>query len=453
MYKTARRLNATADAPVQIGRNVSEVAESLLVLGKMYDLRTDSEDFYLFDRVHAALTHVYDGVYPIQQILANVSDQIEIQCHILIAFRQLAPKCEHIVRRCKWLGRITDCSALFTLRRTYLGNCCAFNYNRPIGSELRRQAAINRTVTLAESRYVRKHGAGFGLAVLLDQRLDDYAFAMHSNRGVRILIFDPVNFPDATSAAVKEKFIGRNEEMFLTVAPQPNHGSEEMRKYDRALRSCVFADEIALLYDKFYTLSECLLVCRLAHLRRECGCLLPQYSTAYERGGAASAQQRCLLDDMPCLGRWNQKWYNADALVSATNRTTRPDSLVLYEQHCPACLPLCNMIKYYVESSTSNFVGASFDGRVLDEEFTRGLSAANHSIVYVNFAAHKVAQFDQNNFSTWYEQLGEWTRILGPYYNMSEIDYVDNFVQRPSAVWPVSHSARASSVCSRSSTL
>lgn len=269
---------------------------------------------------------------------------------------------------------------------------------------------------------------------------------MHSNRGVRILIFDPVNFPDQTSAAVKEKFIGRNEEMFLTVAPQPNNGSEEMRKYERARRSCVFADEIELLYDKFYTLSECLLVCRLQNLRRDCGCLLPQYSTAYERQGAdgdGTATQRCTLDDMPCLGRWNQKWYNAESLVSATSRSAAPpNALVLFEQHCPACLPLCNMIKYYVESSTSNFVADSFESRVVDEEFTRGLHADNHSIVYVNFAAHKVAQFDQNNYSTWYEQLGEWIRIM-IICSAAELDYM---LQPPSAVWPVSHSAPALSV-------
>lgn len=57
---------------MHIGRNVTEVSKNLLVLGKFYDLRMDDEDFYIFDRVHSALKVVYNGVYPITDILANV---------------------------------------------------------------------------------------------------------------------------------------------------------------------------------------------------------------------------------------------------------------------------------------------------------------------------------------------------------------------------------------------
>lgn len=136
-------------------------------------------------------------------------------------------------------------------RRTYAGNCCAFNYVRPVGTELRRQSQYNRTITLTSGVHVNKHGPGFGLVVLLDQQPHDYAFSLHSNMGVHIMVFDPANFPDQTSGAVKEKFIGMGEEMFLSVAPQPNNGLEEMRKYDRRTRNCVFADEISLIYNKY----------------------------------------------------------------------------------------------------------------------------------------------------------------------------------------------------------
>lgn len=164
---------------------------------------------------------------------------------------QLVPKCETLLKRCKWLGRHVDCATLFSVRRTYAGDCCAFNYLRPFGSELRRQSQFNRSVTMGRGVSVNKHGPDFGLAVMLDQQLHDYAFSLHSNMGVHILIFDPANYPDQTSGAVMEKFIGVGEEMFLTVAPQPNNGSEEMRKYDRLSRNCVFADEISLVYDKY----------------------------------------------------------------------------------------------------------------------------------------------------------------------------------------------------------
>lgn len=57
---------------------MTEVAHNLLVLGKMYDLRMDDEDFYVLDRVHSALSEVYNGPYPITEILAKVRNKHEI---------------------------------------------------------------------------------------------------------------------------------------------------------------------------------------------------------------------------------------------------------------------------------------------------------------------------------------------------------------------------------------
>lgn len=227
-------LSATANSTDHIGRNVDEVAAKLLILGKIYDLRMDEDDFYQFDRVHSVLLNAYGGDdYPIQNIL-----------------EQLVPKCDAMLKRCKWLGRSANCSSLFNVRRTYTGICCTFNYVRPVVTDLQRQIAANGTIRMADAARVNKHGDQFGLVVLLDQVLQDYAFALHSNQGVRIMVFDPENFPDQTSGAVKERFLGVGEEMFLTVAPQPNNGSAEMRKLDRRRRNCVFDDEIALIYEK-----------------------------------------------------------------------------------------------------------------------------------------------------------------------------------------------------------
>lgn len=58
--------------------------------------------------------------------------------------------------------------------------------------------------------------------------------------------------------------------------------------------------------------------------------------------------------------------------MSNSNISSRRSGLVIVEleSKCPDCLPLCNMVKYDVESSTSNFVRDSFEGRLLDAEFT-----------------------------------------------------------------------------------
>lgn len=59
-----------------------------------------------------------------------------------------------------------------------------------------------------------EHGHDFGLMVLVNQMTDDYAFAMNSNIGCRILIFATSNFPDNISGAVKEKFLSIGEGKF-----------------------------------------------------------------------------------------------------------------------------------------------------------------------------------------------------------------------------------------------
>lgn len=60
---------------MHIGRNVDQVFDNLLSLGKMYDLRMDEDDFYKFDQLHSVLVQVYgnNGTYPISDILSAVT--------------------------------------------------------------------------------------------------------------------------------------------------------------------------------------------------------------------------------------------------------------------------------------------------------------------------------------------------------------------------------------------
>lgn len=46
---------------------------------------------------------------------------------------QLAPKCEDTLIRCQWGDSEVNCSEVFSLRKTWEGFCCIFNYVRPFG--------------------------------------------------------------------------------------------------------------------------------------------------------------------------------------------------------------------------------------------------------------------------------------------------------------------------------
>jgi hypothetical protein len=42
---------------------------------------------------------------------------------------QVAPQCKDILLQCVWKGRVQEsCSKIFSLRKTYEGYCCSFNY-------------------------------------------------------------------------------------------------------------------------------------------------------------------------------------------------------------------------------------------------------------------------------------------------------------------------------------
>lgn len=236
---------------------------------------------------------------------------------------------------------------------------------------------FNGTITVGEPVRVTKHGFDFGLMVLVNQLTDDYAFAMNSNIGCRILIFDTINFPDNISGALKEKFLSIGEEMFLSINARPTIGADGLRRYSKELRNCVFKDEISLIYEKyvptqisnwfldydykflrfsFYSLSECLLTCRLADISRFCGCIPPHFLNIIPN------QNTCLLNDMPCLRRWKLKWFNLEPNV-------RPNVITL-DLHCPGCMPMCNFVQYNVESSTSNFASDVFTSNHVDRNFT-----------------------------------------------------------------------------------
>lgn len=58
----------------------------------------------------------------------------------LISFfflRKVTPKCTEVIKKCVWDGREIPCDEYIDDRKTYVGNCCLFNYQRPSDDLLR----------------------------------------------------------------------------------------------------------------------------------------------------------------------------------------------------------------------------------------------------------------------------------------------------------------------------
>ena len=56
-----------------LGDNITTVYQNLLIFGKLYNFDMSDDDYYTFDIVHSVLTQVYEGVYPISEIMLKVT--------------------------------------------------------------------------------------------------------------------------------------------------------------------------------------------------------------------------------------------------------------------------------------------------------------------------------------------------------------------------------------------
>lgn len=118
---------------VNLGETREEVYEKLRPLGLVYQTISDTPDLYQVDEIHAALLKIYNGTYPLRQIMDNVSVEAP-QRHFIcetLPCSQLAPKCSDLIRYCMWRGSVVNCSHYFEQRHSFIGLCCYFNYQRP----------------------------------------------------------------------------------------------------------------------------------------------------------------------------------------------------------------------------------------------------------------------------------------------------------------------------------
>lgn len=97
-----------------MGATVDKIFEILLLLGKFYYFEVGEDEFYDLDRLHSFLIQAYGGLYDVDAIMTN-----------------LTIPCERMIKRCMWRGTIVSCPMIFEQRKTYMGKCCIFNYQRP----------------------------------------------------------------------------------------------------------------------------------------------------------------------------------------------------------------------------------------------------------------------------------------------------------------------------------
>lgn len=111
------------------------------------------------------------------------------------------------------------------------------------------------------------------------------------------MIGNAYDFPDVYNGGMREIIVEAGTESIISLTPKLIRADAEIRSIPKKIRACVFPDEVDLVYKGYYTLAECLLVCRLYDVVRMCGCTSPV-------GTAIFNVVYCDLADLPCLARW-----------------------------------------------------------------------------------------------------------------------------------------------------
>lgn len=65
-------LNATINQNPNIGRSVDEIFKNLLQIGQMYTMELSDDGFDKMELMHTVLSNVYNGSYPIWEIMTKV---------------------------------------------------------------------------------------------------------------------------------------------------------------------------------------------------------------------------------------------------------------------------------------------------------------------------------------------------------------------------------------------
>lgn len=115
-------------------------------------------------------------------------------------------------------------------------------------------------------------GAGYhmGLSVTLDAHVDDYYCSSTDSAGFKVLLHNPIETPKIADFGF---ILSPNTENRVVVAPKLSDASHLIRRVDKRVRQCLFANEGNLSYFRTYTKKNCQMECESRLTEESCGCV------------------------------------------------------------------------------------------------------------------------------------------------------------------------------------
>lgn len=99
------------------------------------------------------------------------------------------------------------------------------------------------------------------------------------------------------------------------------------------------------LHRSYYSLDECLLVCRMQSMITYCGCVSPALPADMLNA------TYCSLLDLPCLTQWRKIWYSWNYFDYVTSNDNAPENSLeksVTTKSCSMCLPNCQGVEYSI---------------------------------------------------------------------------------------------------------
>ncbi|XP_017060929.1 sodium channel protein Nach [Drosophila ficusphila] len=387
----------------KVALDVADMADRLLVLAQYYLNPFEFERWNAseLNQLHWLLLSYYrNSAYSIRDIL-----------------RELSPDCGELVIKGIVFGAPVNTSQLFLKRPTSTNVCCIFNYRRPSYSHFADKRAEQDAEMNSVPKVVFESNSILNSVqfVLQDTPRNDFTNTYRSNNAFQLIIFPQDDYPTIQSSTLGEILVDHNTVVEIPIQPMFFSSTSGVHAVPPEKRRCYYPEEGSkVLNQSFYSLDECLLVCRMRSMVDHCGCVSPPML------GSSLDLPNCLLPDLPCLMKWKDIWYGHDEFAFLQNKDGQ-----LAQRQCEHCLPTCDGVSFSITSNVaplrSNINTTGYSVGLL-----RGLTNERPLAIIKLFFKLRFAPATRSQLvSTWVVLLNRFGGILSLMYGFSIVSYIE----------------------------
>ncbi|XP_046812693.1 sodium channel protein Nach [Lucilia cuprina] len=392
--------------PYYLARTIPEMAHYLLNLKGFYIYPHDNEPLNL------TVLHRLDKIFT---IMFNTTDY-PIRDYLKI----LAPDCRHLVIRGTIYGKEINTRDYFNKRLTSSSVCCMFNYNRRGYSiDENTREADNRFAENAEKIKFQSNSILNSIQFVLRSTPEDFTITEFHNTAFQLFIFPREDYATIQSNRIGEILVDYNTIVEVPIEPEFFGSTQSVRQFAPEVRNCYFPDEgQKLLNQSYYSIDECLLICRMDSMLKYCGCVTPPMAATNK------TIIYCNFLDIPCLMNWRAIWYGSDTFeyVHENGKDIQDDFTTGHR--CPQCLPNCNGVDFNLE--VNDMTMRPIYGQAYSHGILKGLTNTKPlAIVKLYFKQRFVLSTEMDIVGDWVVLLNRFGGIMSLMYGFSIISYIE----------------------------